>query len=76
EPHGRVLAEHPATGVLRRKVRHPSRRVRLDPPEIAAELRRLAAEPAGDPAFPLKLIGLRELRSHNSWMHNAELLMR
>ena len=29
-----------------------------------------------DPAFPLRLIGLRELRSHNSWMHNAPLLMR
>jgi formate dehydrogenase len=24
----------------------------------------------------LRLIGLRELRSHNSWMHNAPLLMR
>ena len=29
-----------------------------------------------DPAYPLRLIGLRELRSHNSWMHNAPLLMR
>ena len=28
------------------------------------------------PDFPLKLIGMRELRSHNSWMHNAALLMR
>jgi formate dehydrogenase len=28
------------------------------------------------PGFPLLLIGLRELRSHNSWMHNAPLLMR
>ncbi len=28
------------------------------------------------PSFPLRLIGLRELRSHNSWMHNAPLLMR
>jgi formate dehydrogenase len=30
----------------------------------------------GDPEFPLRLIGLRELRSHNSWMHNSPLLMR
>ena len=29
-----------------------------------------------DPDFPLRLIGLRELRSHNSWMHNSPLLMR
>ena len=28
------------------------------------------------PDFPLRLIGLRELRSHNSWMHNSPLLMR
>src|SRR5206468_9725233 len=25
---------------------------------------------------PLRLIGMRELRSHNSWMHNAPLLLR
>jgi formate dehydrogenase len=37
---------------------------------------RLDALGAGDPSFPLRLIGLRELRSHNSWMHNAPLLMR
>src|SRR5207248_1075446 len=31
-PHGIVLDEHLATGVLRRKVRHRGKRVRLDPP--------------------------------------------
>ena len=31
----------------------------------------------GDPAgYPLRLIGMRELRSENSWMHNVPLLMR
>ena len=29
-----------------------------------------------DAALPLRLIGMRELRSHNSWMHNVEKLMR
>ncbi len=76
EPHGRVLAEHVATGELGRKVRHDDGRVRLDPPEIVEEIARLAAAPAGDADYPLRLIGLRELRSHNSWMHNAPLLMR
>jgi anaerobic selenocysteine-containing dehydrogenase len=75
-PHGVVLSEHIPTGVLDRKVRHPGGRVRLDPPEVAAELRRLAEANGDDPSFPLRLIGLRELRSHNSWMHNAPLLMR
>ena len=48
----------------------------LAPPEIVAELARLASANGDDPRFPLRLIGLRELRSHNSWMHNAPLLMR
>jgi anaerobic selenocysteine-containing dehydrogenase len=70
------VSEHVATGVLERKVRHRSGKVRLDPPEIRAEVARLATSNGHDPAFPLRLIGLRELRSHNSWMHNAPLLMR
>lgn len=76
-PHGLVLGEHIATGVLRDKIRHRGRKLALAPPEIAAEVRRLAEAGDGrDPAYPLRLIGLRELRSHNSWMHNAPLLMR
>jgi anaerobic selenocysteine-containing dehydrogenase len=75
-PHGLVLDEHIATGVLPDKVRHKGGRVRLAPPEIAAELARAASANGDDPAYPLRLIGLRELRSHNSWMHNAPLLMR
>jgi anaerobic selenocysteine-containing dehydrogenase len=77
-PHGLVLGENPETGVLAEKVRHPDGRVRLDPPEILGELRRLreTGDEADDDAFPLRLIGMRELRSHNSWMHNAPLLLR
>ncbi|MGH2950834.1 MAG: molybdopterin-containing oxidoreductase family protein, partial [Solirubrobacterales bacterium] len=75
-PHGIVLAEHLDPGVLRKKIRHRDKRVRLDPPEILAEAERLAAASGDDPDFPLRMIGLRELRSHNSWMHNAPLLMR
>jgi formate dehydrogenase len=75
-PHGLVLDEHVATGVLSEKVRHRDGRVRLDPPEIVGELRRLERSNGHDPTFPLLLIGMRELRSHNSWMHNAPLLMR
>jgi formate dehydrogenase len=75
-PHGVVTAAHIATGVLRDKVRHADKRVHLDPPQILAELRRLETADGDDPERPLRLIGLRELRSHNSWMHNAPLLMR
>jgi formate dehydrogenase len=73
-PHGIVLADHVKTGVLRRKLRTRDRRVRLDPPEIGKEIERLRTE-APDPDFPMRLIGLRELRSHNSWMHNSPKLM-
>ena len=66
-----------ATGVLPRRVRHRDWRVRLDAPRSRGELRAAGGRrTAHDPAFPLRLIGLRELRSHNSWMHNAPLLMR
>jgi anaerobic selenocysteine-containing dehydrogenase len=75
-PHGIVLDEHLSGGVLGKKVRHRDLRVHLDVPEIRAEAERLAAQNGADPDFPLRLIGLRELRSHNSWMHNAALLMR
>ena len=75
-PHGLVLADEIATGVLADKLRTPGRACRLAPPEIVAEVERLASSNGGDPRFPLRMIGMRELRSHNSWMHNAPLLMR
>ena len=75
-PHGLVLDEWIETGVLEKKVRHKGRRLQLMPEAIKEELVRLAAADGDDPAFPLRLIGLRELRSHNSWMHNSPLLMR
>jgi formate dehydrogenase len=77
-PHGLLLAPHIRTGVLPAKLRHRDRRVHLAPPAIAAEVGRLAAEAdkSQDPAYPLRLIGMRELRSHNSWMHNSPSLMR
>ena len=73
----------------RHRAEHPDRRDpdrvrharRQDPPRprrrCAAELARLRhASTATTRDFPLRLIGLRELRSHNSWMHNSPLLMR
>lgn len=76
KPHGIVLREYLDEGVLAKQIRFKDGRVRLDPPEIVEELERLRAQNGHDPDYPLRLIGLRELRSHNSWMHNAALLMR
>jgi anaerobic selenocysteine-containing dehydrogenase len=50
-------------------------RIRLAPPAFVADLARLEAELAA-PAAPLVMIGRRQLRSNNSWMHNAPRLMR
>ncbi len=75
QPHGLVLGEHQPVGVLGKKVFHRDKRVHLDAADIAAELQSLQAENGCDPDYPLRLIGLRELRSHNSWMHNVENLM-
>jgi anaerobic selenocysteine-containing dehydrogenase len=75
-PHGVVLGDQIATGVLGRKLRTPGKRVQLAPAEIMGEIGRLGTVEGAPDGFPLLLIGLRELRSHNSWMHNAPLLMR
>ena len=50
-------------------------RVRLAPPAFIADLERLEADLA-EPVAELVLIGRRQLRSNNSWMHNAPRLMR
>ncbi len=73
-PHGIVLGEELEEGVLPGKIRHRPKRVRLCPPEIEDEVRGLGARPT-DEELPLRLINLRELRSHNSWMHNSPKLM-
>lgn len=75
-PHGIVLAENAETGVLEKVVSLAGHKVCLDPPQIAAELDRLGEGYDDDPRFPLRLIGLREIRSQNSWMHNSEALMK
>jgi anaerobic selenocysteine-containing dehydrogenase len=64
-------------GVLRTK----GKRLRLAPPEFvaeAAELERLADErdAALSNGYDMVLIGRRQLRSNNSWMHNSARLMK
>jgi anaerobic selenocysteine-containing dehydrogenase len=74
-PHGVVVAPHLRTGVLGEVVAYYRGRVRLEHEDIAAEIIDLSRRSA--PAdFPMRVIGMREPRSENSWMHNAPLLMR
>jgi anaerobic selenocysteine-containing dehydrogenase len=74
-PHGTVLTPNLRDGVLRDIVVYRGRRMRLRHDEIADEVAKLSRRSAPD-GYPLRLIGMREARSENSWMHNSPLLMR
>jgi anaerobic selenocysteine-containing dehydrogenase len=74
-PHGVVVAPHIRTGVLGEVVVYRSGRVRLEHDDIAAEITSLSQRSSPE-NYPMRVIGMREPRSENSWMHNAPLLMR
>jgi anaerobic selenocysteine-containing dehydrogenase len=74
-PHG-VMLPPPKTGVLRSKVRTPDKKVHLWNDALAAELARVQAAANGNGEYPLRLIGRRDTRSNNSWLHNLPKLMR
>jgi anaerobic selenocysteine-containing dehydrogenase len=69
-PHGLDLGplEPRLPGVLRTR----SGRIELAPPAIVADVARLRAAPAGN---GMVLVGRRQLRSNNSWMHNLPRLV-
>jgi anaerobic selenocysteine-containing dehydrogenase len=73
-PHGVDL------GVLQPRLpevlRTPSGVVELAPPEIVADVPRLRAALERSPNGDVVLIGRRQLRSNNSWMHNLDMLVR
>ena len=58
-------------------LKRQNRRVNLMPDRIAQELPRLVQAFVTEPASPtaLRLIGRRDVRSNNSWMHNTERLV-
>jgi anaerobic selenocysteine-containing dehydrogenase len=76
-PHGMRLPDV-RTGVLARRLRTPDRKVHLWNELLGSEIERLERSTAvpDDPAYPLRLIGRRDLRSNNSWLHNLPRLMR
>jgi anaerobic selenocysteine-containing dehydrogenase len=58
------------------RVFHRGGRVQLAAPVLMREMDALAGELASEPASGLLLIGRRDLRSNNSWMHNVPRLVR
>ncbi len=81
-PHGIDLG--PLVPSLDRVLRTPSRRIELAAPAVLTEIERLAAhlarrleEGGGDGADgALVLIGRRDVRTNNSWAHNAPSMVR
>ena len=76
-PHGVDLG--PLAPCLPGRLATPDRRIRLAPPALVADVARLdAGLEAGLAAPPghVALVGRRDLRSNNSWMHNAPRLMK
>jgi anaerobic selenocysteine-containing dehydrogenase len=74
-PHGIDLG--PLQPALPDKLKTPSGKIELLPEPIQRDLSRLCAT-LDQPSTPheLVLIGRRDLRSNNSWMHNLPLLMK
>ncbi len=54
-------------------LRTPSGRIELAPPILIADVARAAADLAA-PAPDLVIVGRRDVRSNNSWMHNLPIL--
>lgn len=76
-PHGVDLG--PLEPRLPDALRTPSGTVELAPPVLVADLDRLAADLERRRAAPpdeLVLVGRRDLRSNNSWMHNVRVLVK
>jgi len=73
-PHGVDLG--PLEPRLPEVLRTPSGRIELAPPEIVADVPRLrAALDRANGREGMVLIGRRDLRSNNSWMHNVPMLV-
>jgi len=73
QPHGIDLG--PLQPRIPEVLRTVSGRIELAPEPIVDDLTRLQAALSRDPGG-LVLIGRRDLRSNNSWMHNLEVLVR
>jgi anaerobic selenocysteine-containing dehydrogenase len=75
EPHG--IDFGPLRPRIPEVLRTASGRIELAPEQIAADVPRLVAELAeGRHPGALVLVGRRDLRSNNSWMHNLPVLVR
>ena len=71
-PHGVDLG--PLEPRIPEMLRTPSGRIELAPPQFIADLTRLEASINEHDPEQMLLVGRRELKSNNSWMHNVNVL--
>jgi anaerobic selenocysteine-containing dehydrogenase len=76
------LADHPSgidlgpmSSQLPERLHTADKRIQLIPPRLVADVGRLRDELTRDPA-ELVLIGRRQLRTNNSWLHNSERMVK
>lgn len=72
-PHGVDLG--PLERRLPKDLCTPSGRVQLAPPELIADVDRLSVAMSENQNGGFLLIGRRDMRSNNSWMHNVDVLV-
>lgn len=72
-PHGVDLG--PLEPGIGRRVLHRDGKMRLAPPAIMTALAEFAKGDASAPNGELLLIGRRDIRTNNSWMHNVPVLV-
>jgi anaerobic selenocysteine-containing dehydrogenase len=73
-PHGIDLG--PLEPRLPDDLRTPSGRVELAPPELLGDVGRLLSSVDRATEGTLVLVGRRDVRSNNSWMHNVDVLVK
>jgi anaerobic selenocysteine-containing dehydrogenase len=73
EPHGLDLG--PLAPRIPELLRTPSGKIELAPEPLAADVPRLLAALERSPNGSMVLVGRRQLRSNNSWMHNIPRLV-
>lgn len=74
-PHGVVVDDHVRTGVLGDVVVYRGGRIRLAHDDIESEIVAIGRRDRPKD-YPMRLIGMRQPRSENTWMHNSPVLMR
>jgi anaerobic selenocysteine-containing dehydrogenase len=74
EPHG--IDFGPLEPSLPRRLYTKTRRIELAPARLVEDLKRLRLSLGAPANGGLALVGRRELRSNNSWMHNSERLVK